>query len=79
MELYKEILTELLKKEEINIVFQNFTTSVTEIIENECYKTLQEIKAIIEDNSLNDFECVEKIVCVFESIGSDGGNRHDFG
>lgn len=53
-----------------------------EIVEMECYKALQKIKAIIEDDSLEDTECfmkIEKIVCLFEQIGSNGGSRHDFG
>ena len=79
MELYTEILTELLKREEINIVFPNVKISTTELFNNECYQTLQKIKTIIADDSLTDFECVEKIVCVFENIGSNGGSRHDFG
>ena len=40
------------------------------------------IKAIIEDDSLEDKECfrkIEEIVCAFEEIGSNGGSRHDFG
>ncbi|MEE1055782.1 MAG: hypothetical protein UH239_00850 [Acutalibacteraceae bacterium] len=48
----------------------------------ESYKALQKIKTIIEDDSLEDKECfmkIEEIVCLFEALGSDGGNRHDFG
>lgn len=79
MELLKEILTKVFEKEEIQVVFPNLKLDTGEMLEIESYKALQKIKAIIENDSLSDFECIEKIVCVLEAIGSDGGNRHDFG
>ena len=78
MELYKEILDGVLKKEKVHVTFPDLKLNAQEIVEMQCYKTLQKIKAIIEDNSLSDFECVEEIVCALESIGSGGGSRHDF-
>lgn len=82
MELYNEILSKILQSRELHITFSNFEISPTEIVRIECYKALKEIKEIIEDSSLEDCECymkIEKIVGLFEQIGSDGGNRHDFG
>lgn len=82
MELYKEILLNILKKEKINITFPDLNINSKGIIEIECYKALQQIKNVIEDDNLSDKECflkIEKIICIFESIGSDCGNRHDFG
>ena len=57
-------------------------TDVTTIVELECYKALGKIKAILKDDALADSECfrqIEEIVCIFEELGSCGGNRHDFG
>lgn len=79
MDLLKDILAKIIAEEEINIVFPTLKINATEIVEMESYKTLQKIKNIIEDDALSDFECIEKIVCVFEDIGSNGGGRHDFG
>ena len=78
MDLYKEILAHALAKKEIRVTFLDLALSANEIVEQECYGALQQIKAIIEDDSLSDFMCVEEIVCVFEKIGSNGGFRHDF-
>ena len=42
----------------------------------------KKIKAIIEDDSLEDKECfykIEEIVCTLEDIGCAGLGRHDFG
>ncbi len=78
MLLYEEILLSLLRSADS----EYFGKSVTEIVELECYKALKEIKDVIEDDLLDDEECfmkIEEIVRVFESIGSNGGNRHDFG
>ncbi len=82
MDLYKDIIIELLKQEEINIVFPNLQTNINKMAEAVCYKTLKKIKAVIEDDSLTDkgyFLKIDEIVREFEKIGSKGGNRHDFG
>lgn len=82
MELYKEILAHALMCGEIQVTFSGQESDIAQMTEDKCYKTLQKIKAIIEDDSLNDKECfmkIEEIVCVLEEIGSNGGNRHDFG
>ena len=51
------------------------------IVEMQCYMALKKIKAIIEDETLNDASCfqqIEEVVCLLEKMGSDGGFRHDF-
>lgn len=51
-------------------------------MEMRCYEALRKIKNILEDESLTDTVCfqkIEEIIKVFEEIGSDGGSRHDFG
>ena len=75
MELYQEILLRQLEKGSLDL-------SAEKLVEMTSYQTLKRIKAIIEDDSLDDIACfhkIEKIVCAMEEIGSDGGNRHDFG
>ena len=82
MELYKEILAFALTQGEVKISFADNETDISAIVESACYQALQKIKAIIEDDSLDDTECfmkIEEIVLVLEEIGSTGGNRHDFG
>ena len=81
MELYRDLLIKLLENEEIKIEFPNLNVSPSELIEMRCYNALKEIKAIIEDDRYSDKECfmkIEKIVCLLEDLGSDGGLRHDF-
>ncbi len=82
MDLYKEILIKIIEKEKIKITFENFDINTSEIVELRCYQALQKIKTIIEDDIFNDDECfmrIEKIVKLFEGLGSDGGVCHDFG
>lgn len=81
MNLYQEILCNLLKSETLEINFPNLPAMV-HLVELKCYKALQKIKEILEDDTLSDKECfwkIEEIVCVLEELGSDAGNRHDFG
>ena len=78
MELFKEILTRILEKEEINISFPNLKLSAADAVEMASFKALYKIKSAIENDSLTDFECMEEIVSVFEELGS-ASIRHDFG
>ena len=82
MELYCDILAHALTHGKIQLVFSNQETDLSKIVEGTCYQALKKIKAVIEDDSLDDPACfmrIEQIVCILEEIGSNGGNRHDFG
>ena len=78
MELYKEIIAHVIHGQKIEVTFPNLQISAKEIVEMQCYQTLEKIQAIIQSEDLDDFACVEEIVRLFEALGSDGGNRHDF-
>lgn len=81
MELHEEILSKILL-EQVSRGLATHCACFEKFVQNECYRALAEIKKIIEDDSIEDDECfmkIEEIVRVFESIGSDGGSRHDFG
>lgn len=80
MELWQEIMYNLLQKQTISIQFPQ-APDLKDVLESECYQTLQKIKEVLNDDTLDDKECferIEQIVCLFESIGSNGGSRHDF-
>lgn len=81
MDLYREIIIDMLKSEEFNITLKNLTENMSDKVEMKCYKALQKIKAVINDDSLSDSECfiqIEQIIRIFEELGSNGGNRHDY-
>lgn len=77
MELYEEILLHCLKESQ-NLLSLN----AAQIVHDQVYEALRKIKMILEQDHLSDQECfcrIEEIVRVYEELGSDGGNRHDFG
>ena len=79
MDLYKDIIAEVLSKKKVRIRFENLEIrNPNEIVEMVCYKTIQRIRKVLSNDELNDFECVERIVKLIEEIDSDGGLRHDF-
>ena len=82
MELYREILAHVLSSNISQSTAIYLQQQANQIVEGTCYRALTRIKAIIEDDSLDDDACfvkIEQIVCVLEEIGSSGGSRHDFG
>ncbi len=81
MDLYKEIIINILSKEKAEISFPNINIDINKIVSDKCYYALKSIKDILEDTSLDDKECfmkIEKIICVYEEIGMGVSFRHDF-
>lgn len=79
MELFEEILMHHLKK---NQGAQGFPADLQALVHDTAYQALSAIRLILERDDLEDPECfrrIEKIVRVFERIGSGCGTRHDFG
>ena len=80
MELWRELLINGLQNE--NYKFDKINDKMLkQILENECYKVLLQIKQTIDDTRLLDEDCfarMEEIICVLEknNIFCD---RHDFG
>jgi len=82
MRLYADMLEKILEEADGKPHIFAFKINADKIIKKRCYKALREIKKVLEDDSLEDEECferIEEIVCIYERIGSDGGVRHDFG
>lgn len=82
MDLFTDLFVQALRSGEIVASFAGLDSSAAQVINNKCYQALQEIRAILDDDSLDDPECfmrIEEIVCALEEIGSSGGCRHDFG
>lgn len=70
MKLYKEILAKILEQEEGYIIYPKIKTCMTKIARLKCYKALEKIKAIIEDDSLEDREQLLKIEEIIGTFGN---------
>ncbi len=76
MELWEELLDDLSDEEMLGGV-----SAICDLLKSKCYKLLEEIKEILNDDALDDVSCfmrTRKIVRAYESVGSNGGTRHDF-
>ena len=74
LELYKEILLK-------HLLALNPGIDTGKIVSDASYTALERIQRILRDESLDDKTCfmkIEKIISVFEEIGSNCGNRHDY-
>lgn len=60
MKLFQEILFTALNNQKVELVFPNVKESITDIINNKSYESLQKIKEIIDDDSLSDEACFQK-------------------
>ena len=77
MELYKELIAKQIGEIMLNTL-GNAQIDYAAIVADKSYQALLQIKAVISDDSLEDFDCVDKIVLILEEFGSSGGARHDF-
>ena len=80
MELYRELLIEILRWEEMEVTFPQIEGSLADIVNLKSVQALQKIRDIVRDDRLEDDECfmqIEEVVCTLEALGSDGGLRHD--
>lgn len=82
MDLYYEMLLhraeQLMEQRDV----RQYQLETDRWVEMECFHALAKIKCILEDDSLRDEECfyqIEEIINIFEDLGSECGNRHDFG
>lgn len=81
MHLYNEILANTLQNDRLPFCRDNLIAMCDTLVELKCYNALKMIKMILEDNTVDDLQCfdkIEQIVRLFEELGSDAGNRHDF-
>lgn len=72
MNLYNEILIRISENKNVKVEFTNSDEDVSKITVPECYNALEKIKAAIEDDSLEDKECLDlivEIVADFERVG----------
>ena len=79
MELLAQILCHAVENGNVSVTFPD--VSIERLFESACFRALSEIKAVVDDDTLDDADCferIEKIIGVFEKYGSDCGGRHDF-
>ena len=78
MELYSEILQNLLVGHRVEVTFPDLTVRPEDLLTSVCYRALVQIREIIRDGAYTDEECcfkIEEILQHLEQPGSDGGFR----
>ena len=79
---YQELVARLADNEKVEVTLPGIKTPLEEMVEARCFDILWKTKEVIDDESLNDPECfqkIESIIQLLEDAGSSGGVRHDFG
>lgn len=77
MELIIALLKQAARDGNININI-DFSEKIEKIVSDICFQSLNNIHDILDDDTLSDFDCIEKIVRELEKIDFNGGCRHDF-
>ena len=54
----------LLARYQVSVRFENLDDSIRDLAHMQCMLALHEIRAILDDETLDDFQCVEAIVQV---------------
>ena len=62
----------------IKIIMEDITPDISKIEDTAAIIILDEIKNVICNDELSDFDVVEEIVCILEKNSIDCGDRHDF-
>lgn len=57
---------------------EDFEIDANKISDSRAIEILSEIRQVIQEEGNTDFECVEKIVLIFEKYQLSTGGRHDF-
>ena len=61
------------------LLLRTDATPSPQTLMDENMRALERIRDILAESALDDFECVEQIVQVMETLGIACGDRHDFG
>ncbi len=73
MELIQSLLIKALQEEKIRIMLD---ANIEKIANNTCFMALHRIKAILENDMLSDYACIEYIIQIFDEIGCGVDGRH---
>ncbi len=57
---------------------QEIRDSINDRIEGTALKALDEIRTVVRNTALSDFEIVDEIVTILGKYGIDTGGQHDF-
>lgn len=80
MDMHAALLAAIISQGECTVTFSNLDLNA--LMETQCYTMLKQIKAVLEDDTLEDpacFQRIEAIMSIFEGLGIAIANRHDFG
>lgn len=58
--------------------FETFPPNTSKIADSIAIMALDDIKSVLSNDELSDFDAIEQIVCIMESYRIDCGERHDF-
>ncbi|MBS6367633.1 MAG: hypothetical protein KH420_09835 [Clostridiales bacterium] len=82
---YEELLANALAQELLHYIqylLPIFDRNATAITELKCYHILAQIRQVLNNETLTDTDCferIEEIIKIFDAHSITGLNRHDFG
>jgi len=81
METNLSILAKLLIDSGAQVTISGGGEMLERLMRERCCQALREIREVLDDGTLDDPSCfqrIEEIVEIYEKLGANGGSRHDF-
>ena len=73
LELLQNYICDFLKS-----AFERFPPDTSKLADSFAIMALDDIKSVLKNDELSDFDAIEQIVCIMENYRIDCGGRHDF-
>jgi hypothetical protein len=75
----KKMLIEALEKDVATLEWRDGAPALTVMVNEATHRCLVEIKNVLENDKLSDFDCIDQIIEIYASLGLAVSYRHDFG
>lgn len=75
-DLLRDVLTDMLSKEGVQVQITTMDQLFIRRLNRRAFRTLNQVKSILENEALSDAACIEEIAILLENMGCTVKGRH---